>query len=182
MDNGQCCIIVTGAPGAGKSTVAGLLAGSLSQSAVLNGDALNRMIVTGGVWALGEPADEAARQVRLCNTNLCDLAANFADARFTPVIDWIIPDAEQLQFFLEALHPLPVLLVVLSPGSEACRLRDRDRNPGEQFPFKGHNALTATMHAGFGAVGWWFDTSELTAEQTVAEIVEHAATHARVRD
>ncbi len=180
MDDGQCCIIVTGAPGAGKTSVAGLLADGMRRAAVLNGDALNRMVVSGHVWALGEPADEAARQVRLCNTNLCDLAVNFADAGFTPVIDWIVPDGEQLRFFLEALAPRPVLLVVLSPGSEACRQRDQDRNPREQFRFDGHDGLTAAMRDGFGSAGWWLDSSGLTAEQTVEQIREQAMTRARV--
>jgi hypothetical protein len=36
-------------------------------------------MIVNGVWALGEPADEAVRQVELLHRNLCALANNFAD-------------------------------------------------------------------------------------------------------
>ncbi|HWM38037.1 MAG TPA: phosphotransferase, partial [Streptomyces sp.] len=84
------CLMVTGMPGAGKSTVTRLVTERLPRSARLDGDELNRMIVSGFVWALGEPADEAARQVELLHRNLCALATNFSDAGFTPVLDLMI--------------------------------------------------------------------------------------------
>lgn len=174
LDGGRSCLIITGAPGAGKSTVSLLVSQALRRSALLNGDQINRLIVSGHVWALGDPADEAARQVRLCNRNLCELAGNFADAGFTPVIDWIIPDRDQLDFYLDTLAPRRVLLVVLTPGADVCRHRNDIRHPDDQFFFGGYEALTAAMRDGFGSVGWWFDTSGLTPEETATQIIANA--------
>ena len=169
------CVIITGAPAAGKSTVSRLVAERLTRSALLNGDVVNELLVNGRVWALGEPADEAARQVRLCNQNLCALAANFADSGFTPVIDSVIPDREQLDFFLHALSPRHVLLVVLAPSISVCRYRNTIRHREEQFFFDDYETLTAGMRDAFGTVGWWFDTSELTPDDTATQILTSAA-------
>ena len=103
LDGGRVCLLVTGAPGAGKTTVAGNLARSMSRSSVISGDTVARLVVGGYVWPLGHPPEEAAGQVALCNDNICSLAANFMAAGFTPVIDWVVPDADQLDVFRNAL-------------------------------------------------------------------------------
>lgn len=174
------CLIVTGMPGAGKSTVTRLVAERLSRSARLDGDEMSRLVVSGHVWALGEPADEARRQVELCNRNLCTLANNFADAGFTPVIDWVIPSRAQLDFFVSLLRGREVLFVVLAPGIEACRHRNTTRDPLERFDFDGYEALEADMRRELGDVGWWFDTAALTASETAGRIVVEASLRARV--
>lgn len=167
-------------PGAGKSTVTRLIAERLPYSARLDGDFISRLIVSGRVWALGEPAEEAARQVELCNRNLCTLANNFSDAGFTPVVDWVIPDREQLDFFRSLLEARRVLFVVLAPGIEMCRYRNTIRDPREQFAFDGYEDLEARMKRELGDVGWWLDSASLTAEETADRILREARRRALV--
>lgn len=167
-------------PGAGKSTVTRLVAQRLERSARLDGDEVNGMIVNGFVWALGEPADEAARQVDLLHRNLCALANNFADAGFTPVIDVMIPSRERLDFFLELLTPRRVLFVVLAPGIEVCQYRNTIRDPRDRFDFDGYEALESTMNRELGEAGWWLNTAPLTPDQTADHIIREATHRAPV--
>lgn len=182
VDHGRACLLITGPPGAGKSTVSTLVAQALTRSALLNGDQVSRLVMSGHVWPLGEPACEASRQVQLCNQNLSALAANFAGHGFTPIIDWVVPDRGQLDFYRQALHPHPLLLVVLAPTSDVCRHRNTLRPPHEQFEFEDHDSLLTSMHNNFGELGWWLDTSQLTAQSTARLIVQHAYDRAFVPD
>lgn len=138
------------------------------------------MIVNGFVWALGEPADEAARQVELLHRNLCALAGNFADAGFTPLIDAMIPSRAKLDVFLDLLSPRQLLFVVLAPGIEVCRHRNEIRDPDDRFDFDGYDALEADMHREFGDAGWWIDTSAITPAQTADRIIAEAHHRARL--
>ncbi len=129
---------------------------------------------------LGEPADEAARQVELCNRNLCALADNFCDAGFVPVIDWVVPDRKQLDFFVDHLPARRVLFVVLAPGIEVCRHRNTLRDPRQRFFFDGYAELEAGMKRELGEAGWWFDTAALGPEETADRVVREASRRARV--
>jgi predicted kinase len=175
------CVIVSGMPGAGKSTVTTLAARLLPRAAQVKGDDVNRMILGGRVGFLGEPADEALHQDELCNRNMCSLANNFIDFGFTVLMDTVVADRAELDFLHSLLAPRPVRLVTLAPGVEVCQQRNATRDPEERFEFDGYHRLDADMRRDLRDVGWWFDTSALTPAETAQQLVREAANHAPVK-
>jgi predicted kinase len=169
------CVVVTGMPGAGKTTVTSLAAWLMPRAAQVGGDDVNAMIRSGFVWFMGEPTEEALRHDELCNRNLCSLANNFIDFGFTVLMDTVLADRSELDFFIALLSPRPVRLVVLDPGIEVCKTRNVGRAPQEQFEFDGYERLEADMKREFGDIGWWLDTSALTAEETAEKLVAQLA-------
>ena len=172
IDHGSCCVIITGAPASGKSTLTRRLAEQLERSAWLSGDQIHWLVVGGRVWALGDPKDEADRQTRLGNQNLISLARNCAEAGFTPVIDWIIPDGEQLAHFIAGLAPLPLWLIALDPGAEVCRERDLQRD--DPFAFGAYDELVDEMRGAFGSSAWWIASADQSADETLRLILDRA--------
>jgi len=172
------CVIVSGMPGAGKSTVTALAARLLPRAARVNGDDVNQMILSGGVWFLGTPRDEALRQYELCKRNMCALANNFVDFGFVALMDTVVQDRAMLDLLLALMSPRPVRLVILAPGAEVCRYRNASRDSDERFEFDGYEHLEADMKKDLGDIGWWFDTSALTPEETAEQLVREAAAHA----
>jgi hypothetical protein len=133
------------------------------------------MIGSGFVWFMGKPTDEALRQDELCNRNMCSLANNFIDFGFTVLMDSVLVDRPELDFFLALLSPRPVRLVILAPGIDVCRRRNAMRDPQDRFEFDGYEGLEADMKREFGDCAWWFDTAALTPEETAEQFVAGAA-------
>ena len=73
-------------------------------------------------------------------------------------------------------------LVVLDPGADTCVDRNAGRPAHDQDFFTGYVSLRASMQSGFGHLGWWLDTSRLTADETAALILEQAYDRALVQE
>jgi predicted kinase len=172
------CVIVSGMPGAGKSTVTALAGRLLPRAAQVKGDDVNLMILSGRVWFMGTPRDEALRQYELCKRNMCTLANNFVDFGFTVLMDTVVQDSATLDLLLALMSPRPVRLVILAPGVEVCKRRNAHRDAAEQSDFDGYEQLEADMKRDLTDRAWWFDTSALTPAETAEQLVRDASIRA----
>jgi adenylylsulfate kinase-like enzyme len=165
--------LITGIPGAGKSTVSRLLARRFPRAAHVEGDKVGEMVVSGIVYPGDEPQDESLRQIHLTGRNLCLLARSFAESGFVPVLDYVVTTRSGVERYRHQLAPLDMHLVVLHPGKEAALQRDRDRpEKTVAAPFLD---LEDQMVRDLTGLGLWIGSAGLTADQTVDRILRDRA-------
>ncbi|MEU4361677.1 AAA family ATPase [Promicromonospora sp. NPDC023987] len=178
------CLLITGTPGAGKTTVSRLVAERLPRAAQVDGDVFGIMLVSGranmldddGRWA---PGPEGRRQLRLRMVNLCSVADNFAEAGFTPVADSVVETRAELSFIARRLRARPLMLVVLCPPLEVARHRNATRAVETRVDYD-FAPLARNQQRELGDLGWWLDSGEQTPEETADVIVAEAARRAVV--
>jgi adenylate kinase family enzyme len=164
-------LVISGIPGAGKSTISSLIARRLSRSVHIEAEVLHRFIVEGSVWPDGEPHEEAMRQLRLRGRNVALLADSFFEAGFTPVIDDVVIGT-RLAELRSDLRNRPLLFVLLLPRLDVVRERNRQRPNKDVFEVWRH--LDAVARAETPRIGLRLDTSDQTAEESAEEILRRA--------
>ncbi|NSC24686.1 AAA family ATPase [Streptomyces albus subsp. chlorinus] len=163
-------------PGAGKSTVAPLVAAHHARAAHISGDVLSYMVVRGRAGPVSG-GEESRRQLRLCFRNMCALANNFADSGIFPVLEHPVGTREVLDLLVTELRPRPVLFVTLAPPLEVCRSRNAARPAGQRVAYD-VAPYYQEMRRELEGVGWWLDSSQLDPEQTAALIAAEAPARA----
>jgi cytidylate kinase len=160
-------IVVSGVPGAGKSTVAHGLAQRFERGAHIEADTLQKMIVAGASWPDPQLTPEAERQLRLRVTNGCRLADSFAAAGFCAVLDDIFV-ADRVDHLRADLATRPFCFVMLNPSLDALRRRNAQRAKRDVFHQARylHPIVQQTQR-----IGLWIDTSELDVLQTIERIL-----------
>ena len=161
--------MISGTQGAGKSTVARLLAERLERAAWVPSDILQRMIVAGGRWPEGRTvSDEARAQLRLRLKHACLLGTSFVHAGFTAVVDDIVVGS-RLDDLFEYLAGQHFVFVMLTPRLDVIRRREAGRGT---HLWPEWEWLRQEIEFRTRRVGLWLDNSDQTPAETTAAILE----------
>ena len=182
--------LVTGVPGAGKTTVSRELARRFLRAAHIAADALGTMILAGRVPPRAPSEDaspgaeaeyEGDRQLLLRARNASLLCDSFCRAGFTPILDDVIVRKLQLDFYMRHLRSRPVVLVVLAPRREVILAREPGRAAHRRGLVEEWLFLEDSLRSDLAGVGLWIDTSAQTPRQSADAILDAVGEAARDR-
>ena len=163
--------LITGIPGAGKTTVSKALAGKFQRSAHIEVDRVREMVSAGYLAPGQEPLAVSDAQLELGARNGALLADSFMEAGFTPVIDDVVLGL-QLRQYQSVLSRWPLRLVVLAPAIEVALERDRQRpekHVAARFAY-----LDEELRLQMQGLGLWLDTSATDIAETIKAIIQRA--------
>ncbi|MGI6577202.1 MAG: AAA family ATPase [Eubacteriales bacterium] len=170
--------IITGIMASGKSTVAQLLAEQFEKGVHVRGDIFRRMIVSGRAEMTPEHSQLAFEQLTLRYRIAAEVAQMYFDAGFSVVVqdNYLGKNA---QIFIGQFESKPAYLITLNPSVDAVKERERTRNKKGYTSWDVESLHDALVNEN-PRIGLWIDSTHMTPEETVAEIVKRAEAEARI--
>ncbi len=165
-------ILITGLMAAGKSTIAQAVAERLPKSVHLRGDLFRRMIINGQVTMGFDLNEEAIAQLNLRYAIATTVAPMYLQAGFTVVYQDIIL-GETLNEIVAQLRPFGLHVVVLCPDGAAVATREAGRGKRGYGNASEITSFDQVLREATPHIGLWLDTTNLTVEETVVQILEN---------
>ena len=166
---GSGIFLITGLPGAGKSTVARALALRFDRAAHIDIDMVFHHFTVTGKADPAKPDAEAAAQAMLAVRNAAAMARNYADAGFMCVLDGAVMERAHVMACARPVYPHRLHLVVLAPPVAVSEERDARRSGKTVAAFFRH--LEPLLHEQLAELGLWLDTSQQTPAESVTAII-----------
>ena len=166
----RAVFFLTGVPGAGKSTVADLLARRFDRGVHVNGDVFRRMVVSGGIPMSPEAPEEAWDQLRLRYRLAGEVADTYFESGFTVVVQDVVA-GPILSEYVSFIRSRPLVVIVLAPRPEVVAAREAGRTKTGYDSGWNVEEFDAGFRATTPPLGAWIDSSEQTPEETVDEIL-----------
>ena len=161
--------VITGVMAAGKSTVAERLAQHFERGVHVRGDVFRKMIVRGRDPITPELGDEALRQLDLRQRIAASVANDYWRDDFTVVLQDIYA-GDGLANVVGRLEISPLYVVVLTARPEVVTQREAQREKSGYGEWDVEELCRHFLEH-TARIGLWLDTSEMTPEQTVDEIL-----------
>ena len=168
-DRGRAVYLITGPSGAGKTTVARLLAARFARGVHIEGDVFRRFVVSGRQEMTPQASDEALTQLRLRYRLGAAAADAYAAAGFDVALEDVIA-GELLREVAALITARPLHVVVLMPRLDVARSRDTARAQTGYARFAPDELYRLFLEE-TPRLGVWLDTSEQTPEQTADAIL-----------
>jgi chloramphenicol 3-O-phosphotransferase len=165
--------LVTGAPAAGKSTIARAIAAKAPKSIHIQVDLLREMVVSGVELPDRPWSDETTRQFRLARSSAIHMARLYADAGFTVIIDDVCVPEHFADDYACLANGNPIYKVLLYPSQDATL--DRLTKRGERFIEELSNAMPwlYSCMENVSKSDWIvLDSTNWTIDETINQLLE----------
>ncbi|MEW9095314.1 MAG: AAA family ATPase [Clostridiaceae bacterium] len=170
--------IITGIMASGKSTIAQMLAEQFDKGVHVHGDIFRKMIVKGNIDMTPEYSQSALEQLMLRYTTAAKVADMYYKAGFSVVVqDTYL--GKEVNTFLKAFESSPVYFITLNPNVEAVVEREKKRNKTGYTTWEVEPLHKVLINEN-PRIGLWIDSSDLTPEETLSEIIKRAESEARI--
>lgn len=159
-------LLLTGPPASGKNTIGEQLGKRLSRCAVIDTDAIRRMVVKPQKFSW--EGEEGARQLTLGVDNACALARNFDSENYNVVIADTLTES-LLARYREQLSELSIWTVLILPTQEEIARRLISR---PDYLSRGQVEVAYAQQAQFTEYDAKLDNTELAIRDAVSWVMD----------